>query len=206
MGQGMQKRHVKFLILLVCFISLGSFNFLFASPKDYKFEQWCNSIENDELIIKFKTDGESLQSEADYNLAPNYVRQKTKNQKLKDLGDLKKHLGDVELEDMFDLDDETDSFITTDSKALMRKNKLRKSRAKYNLDRIYSIKPKSKNYFQNFIPKEQRKIFACQEVYKNIKKLEQDPRVDYVLPNRKLKIQAEITDDYFINSAPGWPF
>jgi subtilisin family serine protease len=206
MGERIPKQSIRFLLLLVCFFSLGCFNFLFASPKDYKFEQWCNSIENDELIIKFKTDEPVLQSEADYNLAPNYIKQKTKNQKSKDFKDLKKHLGDLELEDIFQLDDENDSIITIDSKALMRKNKLRKSRVKYNLDRIYSIKPKSKNYFQNFIPKEQRKIFACQEVYKNIKKLEQDPRVDYVLPNRKLKIQAEITDDYFINSAPGWPF
>jgi len=60
------------------------------------------------------------------------------------LKDLKKHLGDLELEDIFQLDDENDSIITIDSKALMRKNKLRKSRVKYNLDRIYSIKPKSK--------------------------------------------------------------
>jgi subtilisin family serine protease len=203
MSEGIKNKIIRTFVLIIFFISFTSFNLLFANSRDLGFEHWCDSLENDEIIIKLKSDSSTLQAQSDFQIAPSYKKQFLANQKNKDIQHLKKYVSDLELENILDLEEET---FNPDPKLLERKNKFRKSRARLNLDRIYSIKSKSKNYLANFIPKNQRKIYACQEIYKKIKKLEQDPQVEYVIPNRKLKIQAEIADDYFVNNAPNWPF
>lgn len=200
----MSNKNFKTIIFLTIFLFCGFFNFLLATPKDYEFEHWCNSLESDEIIIKFKSNSSALQNQADLELAPNFSKQILQKQKSQDLNRLKKHIGDLELQEVFEFEESSE--INTDLKELTRKNKFRKARVRFNLDRIYSIKSKNKNYFKNFIPKQQRKIYACQEIYNRIKRLEQDPGVEYVIPDRKLKIQAEITDEYFVNNSPGWPY
>jgi subtilisin family serine protease len=199
----MSKKFLKYCFLTLCLLSTGFLNLLFASPRNIQFEQWCNSIEDDEIIVKFKSDNTNLQARADFQKAPNFTKQLLMSQKAKDLRQLKKHLNDIKLESLFELDN-TDEEINIDPKFIARKNNFSRARAEFNLDRIYSLKVNSNQYFKSFIPKQQKKIFACQEVYRNIKKLEQDPRVEYALPNRKLKIQAEITDEYYVSNAPGW--
>ncbi|MEY3370266.1 MAG: hypothetical protein RLZZ361_936, partial [Cyanobacteriota bacterium] len=203
-GEGILKQILKLGILISCILSLSSINFLLADSRDYKFQHWCDGLEDSEIIIKFKNENPLMQTQADLRIAPNFSKQFLALQKNKDLNYLKKQINDLELEGLFDLDDENQ--INADPKFSLRRNRFRKSRVIYNLDRIYSIKLKSNNYFQSLISKDQLKIMACKEVYKNIKKLEKDPKVEYVLPNRMLKIQAEITDDYYKNTSSSWPF
>jgi len=200
----MSKKFLKYCFLTLCLLSTGFLNLLFASPRDIQFEQWCDSIVSDELIVKFKNNSSTLQTQADFLKAPNFTKQFLMSQKAKDFSDLKKLFGDLELDPVFELDEE-DS-ISLDSKSLARKNKFTKARAHLNLDRIYSLKIKSNQYIKHFIPQGQRNIYACQEINNAIKKLKKNKAVEYVIPNRKLKIQAEITDEYFIENAPDWNF
>jgi subtilisin family serine protease len=200
----MRKRIFKYVLLSLCLLSTGFANLLFASSRDFELEQWCDSLENEEIIVKFKSDSTN-QSSIDFQKAPNYTRQLLKSQKAKDLSHLKKLFWNLEPESLFGLDDEIEPMII-DQKFITRKNKFLKARGEFNLDRIYSFKVQSNSYLKTFIPKSQRKIYACNEIKKAINTLKKDPRVEYVIPNRKLRIQAEITDEYFVENAPGWNF
>jgi hypothetical protein len=199
-----QKLFNKFILILCLFCS-GFLNFIFARPRDFQFEQWCNSLEDDELIVKFKSNSNRLQAQQDFQKAPNFTNQLLSYQKAHDLKHLKRYNKNIKIESMFDLVNE-DEIASIDPNFLARKNNFSQARVQFNIDRIYSLRFNSNSYLKSFIPSQQRKIFACQETYKRIKALEQNPLVEYVIPNRILKIQAEITDEYFVSNAPGWDF
>jgi subtilisin family serine protease len=201
----MGKGYLKKIFLIILLIILGVSNNLFASPRVVQFERWCDSLVDDEIIIKFKkNENSNLQNQNDLALAPNFSKEFLKLQKSRDSGYLKKQINNLDIKPVFSFDDE--DFPLADQKLLTRKNSLLRARAALNLDRIYSLKINSQNYFSYLIPENQKRIYACREVSRVIKKLQKDSRFEYVVPNRKLDLQADITDEYYVSRAPTWPF